>query len=68
MQNPKTENRKPKEGRNPNAETRRSKSELGGLLLIHSAGSCFGSRISGFGFPSALGFRASDFSSHGRRA
>jgi hypothetical protein len=68
MRNPKPEIRNPKEGRNPKAESRRSKSEPGGSLLTHSAGSCFGARVSVFGFPLALGFRASGFRHPRRRA
>ena len=65
MGNQKSENRRPKEGRNPKAEIRRSKSEPGSPVLIPTAECWFGFRFSVFGFPSVFGFRVSDFGHHG---
>jgi len=52
--NPKSESRNPKEGRNPKTE-RTMRQEV-----VQPVGSRL-VRISGFGFPSGFGFRASDF-------
>jgi len=51
-QNPKTEARDPKEGRNPKSDNRKTQQALPGPRLV---------RASGFGFPSDFGLRASDF-------
>jgi hypothetical protein len=67
MRNPKSEIRRPKEGRNPKAEIRRRGAffasewhwELDGTKTI--AASKYGLRISDFGLLSAFGFRISGF-------
>jgi len=46
-QNPKTEARDPKEGRNPKSDNRKTQQALPGPRLVRASG--FGLRISGFG-------------------
>jgi len=67
--NPKSESRKPKEIRSPKSEIRKQP-EAPSLppgtfaeknLFPRRRSRCFGLRISDFGFPSAFGFRISDF-------